>query len=223
MAEGQGTLRKTLMSGVLLLSLSTVLVKVIGLVYKIPMLSYLGSEGMGYFNSAYEIYALFCVIATAGLPVALSVLISAALARGERCTVRRIWRASMAAFLLIGLAGTGVMAGFSGAFCRMIRSESAHACILAISPTVFFVCVSSALRGYFQGYQRMLPTAVSQLLEAVGKLVFGLLLARWALDRGWDTPQVAAAAGVGLTLGTLLSVLYFVAYRVKRRNFILCG
>ena len=217
MAEGQGTLRKTLMSGVLLLSLSTVLVKVIGLVYKIPMLSYLGSEGMGYFNSAYEIYALFCVIATAGLPVALSVLISAALARGERCTVRRIWRASMAAFLLIGLAGTGVMAGFSGAFCRMIRSESAHACILAISPTVFFVCVSSALRGYFQGYQRMLPTAVSQLLEAVGKLVFGLLLARWALDRGWDTPQVAAAAGVGLTLGTLLSVLYLALEKLRFR------
>ena len=67
---------KVFLSGVLLLSLSTILVKVIGLIYKIPMLTYLGSEGMGYFNSAYEIYALFCVISTAGLPVALSVLVS---------------------------------------------------------------------------------------------------------------------------------------------------
>ena len=63
-------------SGFFILSLSTVLVKILGLVYKIPMLSYLGTEGMGYFNSAYEIYALLCVIATAGLPTALSILIS---------------------------------------------------------------------------------------------------------------------------------------------------
>ena len=74
------TTKKVFFSGVLLLTLSTVLVKVVGLVYKIPMLSYLGSEGMGYFHSAYEIYAVFCIIATAGLPVALSVLISASLA-----------------------------------------------------------------------------------------------------------------------------------------------
>ena len=80
----QRNTKKTFFSGVLLLSLSTVLVKLIGLIYKIPMLTYLGSEGMGYFNSAYEIYALFCVIATAGLPVALSVLISGAIANSRR-------------------------------------------------------------------------------------------------------------------------------------------
>ena len=68
--------KKVFFSGVLLLTLSTVLVKLVGLIYKIPMLSYLGSEGMGYFHSAYEIYAVFCIIATAGLPVALSVLYS---------------------------------------------------------------------------------------------------------------------------------------------------
>ena len=83
MTEAAGNMRKTFLSGVLLLSLSTVLVKIIGLIYKIPMLSYLGSEGMGYFNSAYEIYALFCVISTAGLPVAMSVLISALEAEGR--------------------------------------------------------------------------------------------------------------------------------------------
>ncbi len=217
MAESQKTVRKTFLSGVLLLSLSTVLVKIIGLLYKIPMLSYLGSEGMGYFNSAYEIYALFCVIATAGLPVALSVLISAALAKGEKQGAQKIFRASMVIFLLIGVLGTVVMALFSRAFCRMIRSENAYACILSIAPTVFFVCVSSALRGYFQGYQKMMPTAVSQLIEAVGKLVFGLVLARWALNRGYETPQVAAAAGIGLTLGTLVSMLYLIVEKLRFR------
>ena len=114
----QKNTKKTFLSGVLLLTLSTVLVKVIGLIYKIPMLAYLGSEGMGYFNSAYEIYALFCVISTAGLPVALSVLISGAIARGERGQVRRIYSASLAVFLLIGILGSGVMLLFAKKFCH---------------------------------------------------------------------------------------------------------
>ncbi len=119
MAEsGADKVKRTFFSGVLLLTVSTVLVKIIGLVYKIPMLSYLGSEGMGYFNSAYEIYALFCVISTAGLPVALSVLISAALATGERGCVRKIWRAALSVFLSVGVLGTGVMLLFARRFAR---------------------------------------------------------------------------------------------------------
>ena len=209
--------KKVFFSGVLLLSVSTVLVKVIGLLYKIPMLSYLGSEGMGYFHSAYEIYALFCMIATAGLPVALSVLISGALAKQEKNRVGHIVRAAWWVFILIGLIGTGLMCVFARSFCTWIRSENAYACILSIAPTVFFVCVSSALRGYFQGYQKMLPTAVSQLLEAVGKLVFGLLFAHLALERGASTPEIAAAAGWGLTLGTAISMLYLIIEKARFR------
>lgn len=208
MKEAQNHTKKVFFSGVLLLSLSTVLVKIIGLIYKIPMLSYLGSEGMGYFNSAYEIYALFCIIATAGLPVALSVLISSALAKGERDSCTRIWRSSLLVFLLIGTLGSGVMFLFAGQFCAWIKSESAYLCILSISPTVFFICVSSAVRGFFQGHQKMLPTAISQIIEAVGKLVFGLLLAHIALERGESTEGIAAAAGWGLTISTALSTAY---------------
>ena len=211
----QGNTKRVFLSGVLLLTLSTLLVKVIGLIYKIPMLSYLGSEGMGYFNSAYEIYALFCVIATAGLPVALSVLISGALARGEGSEARRIYSAALTVFLMIGALGSGVMLLFARRFCALIQSEGAYFSILSIAPTLFFVCLSSALRGYFQGYQRMLPTAVSQLIEALGKLVFGLLLARFALERGYDTARVAAFAGIGLTLGTALSFLYLLIEKMR--------
>ncbi len=217
MAEraGGNPVKQTFFSGVMLLTFSTVLVKIIGLVYKIPMLAYLGSEGMGYFNSAYEIYALFCVISTAGLPVALSVLVSAALAKREGARVRRIWHAALSVFLSVGVLGTLIMAAFAGRFCDMIRSENAYYSILSIAPTVFFVCASSALRGYFQGYQRMLPTAVSQIIESAGKLIFGLLLARFALMRGCDTPTVAAAAGVGLTLGTAFSTLYLIWEKLR--------
>lgn len=207
--------QRTFFSGVLLLTLSTVSVKVIGLIYKIPMLAYLGSEGMGYFNSAYEIYALFCIISTAGLPVALSVLISGALARGEETSVGRIYRAAFLIFLTIGLLGSGAMVIFARLFCEFIQSENAYYSILAIAPTVFLICISSALRGYFQGYQHMLPTALSQVIESVGKLVFGLIFARFALNQGYDTPTVAAYAGLGLTLGTLLSVVYLVIHKIR--------
>lgn len=209
------TTKKVFFSGVLLLTLSTVLVKVVGLVYKIPMLSYLGSEGMGYFHSAYEIYAVFCIIATAGLPVALSVLISASLAEGREREAERIWQVSLSLFVIIGLVGSLLMWGLARPICRLIKSEDALGCIVSIAPTLFFVCVSSAIRGYFQGYQKMLPTAVSQLLEAVGKLVFGLLFAHFALKSGADVPMLAAAAGWGVTAGTVLSTFYLAIERIR--------
>ncbi len=213
----RGAERKTFFSGVLLLTASTVSVKLIGLLYKIPMLSYLGSEGMGYFHSAYEIYALFCIIATAGLPVALSVLISSAVTRGEGGEVKRIYRGAMGVFLLIGLGGSLIMAACSELFCEWIRSSQAKACILSISPTVFFICVSSALRGYFQGFQRMLPTALSQLIEAIGKLVFGLLFADMTRRGGGSIAEIAASAGWGLTLGSALSTLYLIGEKLRFR------
>ena len=209
--------KKVFFSGVLLLSTSTVLVKIIGLFYKIPMLSYLGSEGMGYFNSAYEIYALFCIIATAGLPVALSVLISEANVRGHLQDVRRIDRAATGIFLALGALGTLFMWFFAEQFCAWIKNERAYECIRAIAPTVFFVCASSAIRGYFQGLQRMLPTAISQLIEAVGKLVFGLLFAHMALEGGATPAQIAASAGWGLTLGSALSTLYLLIEKHRSR------
>ena len=215
MVESKKTVKKSFLSGVLLLSLSTLLVKVVGFLYKIPMLSYLGSVGMGYFHSAYEIYAMFCVIATAGLPVALSVLISAALARNDGKSVRTVFRSAMAVFWGIGLLGSGVMVVFAPAFCRMIQSENAYACMISIAPTVLFVCIASAYRGYFQGYQRMMPTAISQLIEALGKLIFGLVFAKWALERGLEPPLVAAAAGWGLTLGTALSLGYLFLEKLR--------
>ena len=212
------TTKKVFYSGVLLLTLSTILVKFVGLIYKIPMLSYLGSEGMGYFHSAYEIYAVFCIIATAGLPVALSVLISTAVAEGKEREAERIWQVSLTIFVIVGLIGSILMWVLARPICKWIKSEDAFGCILSIAPTLFFVCVSSAIRGYFQGYQKMLPTAISQLLEAVGKLVFGLLFAHIALQKGASVPALGAAAGWGVTAGTVLSTLYLSFERLRKHK-----
>ncbi len=215
MEEAREKGKKRFFSGFLWLSVSTLSVKLLGLIYKIPMLSILGSEGMGYFNSSYEIYALFCVIATAGLPVALSVLISAAVEKGDLETVRRVDLISMRVLLLIGVAGTLAMAVFSRVFAGWIKSENARLCLIASSPTVFLSCISASIRGYFQGHQKMFPTALSQVLEAVGKLIFGLLFAHRALECGSSTPVVAAAAGAGLTMGTFCSTAYLVLEKIR--------
>ncbi len=206
------------MSGVLILSLSTVIVKIIGLAYKIPMIGYLGAEGMGYFNSAYEIYALLCVIATAGLPTALAMLISEARERGERRQTERIYRTALFVFLFLGALGSTLMVWLARPIAVWIGNSSAYLCILAIAPALFCVCFAGAVRGYFQGFGRMAPTAISQLLEAVGKLVFGVLFAALALQRGNDIPTVAAFAVLGLSLGTLVSALYLLLAKVIDRN-----
>ena len=207
------TKRPSFLSGAGILTLSALIVKVIGLFYRIPLLNLLGTEGMGYFNTAYELYALFCVISTAGLPVAMSVLISALEAEGKEAEGRRVFRVSLGLFAAVGCAGTLLLWSLSAPFASLLGSPLSAACMRAISPTVFFICLSSAFRGYFQGRRQMLPTALSQVMEACGKLFLGLAFAGLALDRGKSLPTTAAYAVMGLTVGTALSVLYLYIHK----------
>ncbi len=205
--------RRSFLSGVSILTLSALIVKVIGLCYRIPLLDDLGTEGMGYFNTAYELYALFCVISTAGLPVAMSVLISACEAEGRLRDARRVYRVALVTFLLVGAVGTGLLWGLSAPLAALLGNRQAAACVRAIAPTVFLICLSSALRGYFQGHRNMVPTAISQIIEAMGKLALGLLFAAYARSLGAALPTTAAFAVMGLTVGTGLSVLYLLLHK----------
>lgn len=213
MLHNPKTKRPSFLSGVGILTLSSLVVKVIGLFYRIPLLNYLGTEGMGYFNTAYELYALFCVISTAGLPVAMSVLISALEAEGRGRESGRVFRVSLCLFAAVGGVGTLLLWGLSSPFAALLGSPLSAACMRAISPTVFLICLSSAFRGYFQGKRQMLSTALSQVMEAAGKLFLGLAFAGFALSRGEDLPTVAAYAVLGLTVGTALSVVYLLCHK----------
>lgn len=194
------------LSGVLTLTLSTVIVKIIGLVYKIPMLTLLGGEGMGYFNSAYEIYALLCAFATTGLPVAMSVIISSSDTKKKD----KIFKVSFALFLLMGIAGFLLMLIFSGQISEIIKSRGSLYSIIAISPAVAFICMCGAYRGYFQGISKMLPTSLSQIIEAGGKLLFGIIFALYASKKGYGVSTVAAFGVLGVTLSSALGLLYLV-------------
>lgn len=199
---------KAFLSGVSYLTVSALLVKVMGFLYRIPMLTYLGTEGMGYFNTAYELYALFCVVSTAGLPVAMSMLISSCETRGQGEGVRRIFRVSFLAFLGIGLVGSLLLYGFADILAQWLKNPGAAAGMRMIAPTVLLICLSSAFRGYFQGKRSMVPTAVSQVIEALGKLLLGVAFAAYAHGKGFALPMIAAYAVLGLTVGTGIAVVY---------------
>ncbi len=199
---------KLFISGVLVLTVANIINKVLGLCFKIPLESIVGSEGMGYFNQAYTIYTWLYMVSTTGLPTAVSMMISESRAKGNVVETKKVYRVTMALFLAIGLFGTTLMMVGSGLFSALTQSPKAEMCIIFIGPTLFFICISSALRGYFQGYQVMVPTAVSQLIESLCKFAIGMIMAFWAIDQGYEIHIVAAYAILGITVGAGLGMFY---------------
>lgn len=197
-------------SGVLVLTVTNLLVKAIGLMYKIPMNHIVGDEGMGYYNSAYTFYTYLYMVSTAGLPTAISIMISDSRAKGNVRQVKRIYRIAMTMFTIIGVVSMLIMMLGSGIMSKAIGADNTKYSIIAIAPTLLFICISSALRGYFQGYQQMVPTAVSQFLEAACKLGVGIAFAMYAIKQGYEIYIVAAYATVGLTSGAFLGMLFMV-------------
>ena len=207
-------------SGVAVLTLSTLFVKAVGALFKIPMIKYVGIEGMGYFNAAYHFYSLLMTVSTAGLPVALSLLISEDVAKENTLGVKSDFICAVRLFCTLGAIFSAILLVFSGEIADFLAIPNTKYCLLAVSPAVLFVTVSGAFRGYFQGHGIMTPTAVSQMIEAVGKLFLGLGAAVFALKRNKPPYIVSAYAIFGLTLGILISSLYLlVAKKLHDRRY----
>ena len=202
------------LSGVLILSVSNVLQKIIGATLKIPLHGLIGGDGMGYYYIAYAIYIWFYMISTAGLPVAISIMISESRAKGNFREANKIFSITMKFFVVIGLVGSLVMIFGSRLFAELYEQSGAYLAIMALAPTLFFICISSSLRGYFQGYQTMLPTAISQLIEAVGKLVIGITLAVITMRQGFGSDVTAAATVLGLTVGVFIGMIFLIFYKL---------
>ena len=201
--------RSLVVSSVLVYTLANILTKVIGVFFKIPMLSLLGDTGMGYFNTAYQVYVWFYMISTAGLPVAVSTLVAESRAKGRFRQVRKIYSIALRLFFVIGLAGALLMFALSSPLAdKVIERPAARFSIIALAPTLFFVCLSSAFRGYFQGFRYMVPTGISEVIEALGKLLLGILFAQLAISAGKPIEVVAACAVLGVTVGVILGFFY---------------
>lgn len=205
------------LGGTFVLMLSGIVVKVIGAFFSIPLANLYGADGNDIFISAYYVYSAMYVISTAGLPVAVSKMVSEARVLGRGREVASIARVALCTFLILGAVLSLTMALLVDPICALIGSSCRYA-ILTVAPTIFFTCVVSAVRGYYQGLSNMVPTAVSQIIEAMGKLIFGLGLAWYLMGAGYPLDIVVAGAIGGVTLGTVFSALFVVCYALRRRE-----
>ena len=208
----------TFFGGAAILASGVLIVKLIGALYKIPLGRILSTAAFSDFNSAYYVYSLLIVISTGGLPVALSKMVSEANTLGRRNQVQKTFRLAMTAFAVLGAVSFCIMFFLPGPLSRLLNNTRSYYSILALAPAVFFICPLSAFRGYFQGHAYMAPTAVSQIIEALCKLVFGLALAAVLVTRAEES-MAAAGAIVGVSVGCGLALLYmFLRYLPFRRG-----
>lgn len=182
--------------------------KLAGLLFTIPIANMLGGDGMGYFYAAYDIYNMLAVLASAGLPVAVSRMVSATLVSGNTAEADRIYSVSVRIFTILGAVIAAVMFFGADILAALIKSPNAGMSIRALSVTAFCSFVMSALRGYFQGHSIMKYTAVSQVIEAFSKLVFGCLLAFVLLKTEYEYIGGSAGAILGVSIGAVLAVVY---------------
>ncbi len=234
--------KQTFLQGTAVLAMATVLVKLMGFLFKVPLNNIIGEDGFGYFNTAYDVYNVLLMISTTGLPVAMSRMISQAQTLGNHAQIKRIYRTSLYVFLTIGMVGSLGMLIFCRQLSVMVTTnENSWAAIAALAPCVLLICLVSAYRGFFQGQSNMTPTSVSQIFEAVTRLVVGLGLA-WLVMKltgeaavraqgivlaSGETAQAygditiaAGGASVGVPLGSLISVVYL-HHKFRQSNQIL--
>ena len=179
---------KSLVGGISILGLAGLICKVVGVLYRIPLAAYIGGEGLGIYQKVFPAYNLLLTISSAGIPVAISRMVSHYVTCRDPRSACRIFRVAAWALTVLGLITTILLMALSGYLAEKTGTAAAKAGYMAIAPSLFLVCVMSAFRGYMQGHRNMLPTAVSQLIEQVGKVAVALPLAVIGMSSCWALP-----------------------------------
>lgn len=238
--------KQSLLTGAGVLAIATVVVKLIGALYKIPLTNLISVEGYAYFTGAYAVYNPLYAISMAGLPVAVSKLVSQNIEMGRIRDAKAIFKVARRLFLAVGLFGTILLAAIAVPYSKLVGSPQNYISIIAVAPCILFCCQMSSFRGYYEGLNNMTPTGVSQVIEAAVKLVFGLAATYFCFTSWIDTyhknavngiatvfgvevsneaealsvmyPYAAAVAILGVTLGSMFGLLYLYI-RYKRKGF----
>ncbi len=207
--------KNSFLMGTLILGAAGVIIKILGAIFRIPLGYFIGAEGMGYYQTAYPVYALFLTLATAGLPTAIAKLVSEQAALGNHKGANEIFRITHLMLFITGFVMFLVL--FFGAnyiVTDIQHNPNAVSAMRAIAPALLIVPSMSAYRGYYQGYQQMTRIAASQVIEQVFRVFLGLALAY--LFMAQFGPKIGAAGGIsGATIGAFASFLFLVAVYLK--------
>ena len=209
---------KTFVRGAVVLGLAGLMVQVLGAVFRIPLANIIGDEGMGYFQTAYPIYIFILIFSTNGAPAAISKMVSENIARGNYSEAHRIFRISFVLMMGIGVVSSLAIWLLAGPIVRIFGDPEAYYAMVAIAPALLLVPVMAVFRGYFQGFQVMGPTAVSQVVEQVVRVIIGLSLAVILLPKGVSVAAAAAsgAGSIGPIFGTLIIALIYLYMKRKK-------
>ena len=205
-----------------ILAVATVLTKVIGVIYRIPLANILGDAGNGFYGYAYQIYAMALMVSSLSLPTAVSKLVSAKLAAGQKRNSVRVFRCSMLFAVVVGAVITAaVLFGADAISVYAMKSPLSVYALQMLAPGLFLVAVMAVIRGYFQGLGSMMPTAVSQIIEQLIRAVISIAGASIFVDIGTRAGEKAgeellgpAYGAAGATLGTVLGALIALVFLI---------
>ncbi len=211
-------IKKGLVKGAVILTAAGVICRLLGVVFRIPFANIVGNYGIGLYQLVFPLYSLLLIISSAGIPVAISKMI--ARVRDDRTKTRQIFVNALVALVVIGTVITAAFLALAWQLSAWQGKPEIWPLYLAIAPAVWFVCVISALRGYFQGLTNMVPTAVSQVVEQVVKVGVALGLAFWLInyDVLWAVFGAVLAVSVSeLVAAVVLGVIYLVKEKPWRQ------
>ncbi|MCM1507844.1 MAG: polysaccharide biosynthesis C-terminal domain-containing protein [Ruminococcus flavefaciens] len=218
--------KQNFLKGSLILMMSAVTAKALGALFKIPLTNLLGGVGMSYFSCAYSIFMPVYALTVTGLSSAVARMTAQSIALGMYTNAKKVRSTALMIFSAVGLAGsiiTFVLSVITGS------SPESSLSVTMIAPSVFFGCIMSVERGYYEGMSNMYPTAVSQVIEGIVKVVAGLMLCGYVTEHineitvyfpDIDPRAVSASAGVlGVTLSSAGAVVFFIFMRIFGKKF----
>lgn len=218
---------KTFIKGAAILGAAGVVTKILGFIFRIPLVSMISAQAMAFYNPAYYIYIFFVTLATSGIPIAVSRMVSERVTLDRYADANRVFKLSMRLMLGIGAVSFIIVFGGADIIAEMMENPGAAMPMRAISPCLIIIPVLAAFRGLFQGMQNMRPTAVSQIVEQLFRGTFGLVLAYILFSSagnmfGISSKYIKGATGAtfGGTAGAIGGLgIIFLIYMVNRDNF----
>lgn len=207
---------KSIISGMTVLGIAGVICKLVGVLYSIPLAWIIGTSGLGIYQAVFPAYNLLLTISSAGLPVAVSRLVARSLAKDDPRGAKQVFKTALLLLLALGCIATILMLTGLDVLVAASDQPASRLGFQVIAPCVAIVCVLSAFRGFMQGQQDMVPTAVSQLIEQVGKVFLALPLAY--LGSRIDIAYGAAGALLGTTIVEAIALVYMVILYYRRNS-----
>ena len=201
-------MKNTLVKSTLILSIATLVSKILGSIFRIPLQNIAGDEVLGIFSLVYPVYMVALNLSVAGIPVAISKLISEANVQENKAEVRKIYVTAVILALLFGIISFLLIFSFSQPISSVLGGESVRLSLIVVSATLLIAPYMAIYRGYFQGFGNMNPTAVSQVLEQFIRVLLILIIAFILVKQEYSEDIVAGGIMVSSFIGALFSFIY---------------